>query len=72
MNLAHAKIAVIGLGYVGLPLAVEFGKRRPVLAVGHREFCELGAEGVRALGAPGAVLYDVKSMLPLGASDGRL
>jgi UDP-N-acetyl-D-galactosamine dehydrogenase len=26
MNLNHAKIAVIGLGYVGLPLAVEFGK----------------------------------------------
>jgi UDP-N-acetyl-D-galactosamine dehydrogenase len=25
------KIAVIGLGYVGLPLAVEFGKKRPVL-----------------------------------------
>ena len=25
------KIAVIGLGYVGLPLAVEFGKTRPVL-----------------------------------------
>lgn len=25
------KIAVIGLGYVGLPLAVEFGKIRPVL-----------------------------------------
>ncbi len=25
------KIAVIGLGYVGLPLAVEFGKSRPVL-----------------------------------------
>ena len=24
-------IAVIGLGYVGLPLAVEFGKQRPVL-----------------------------------------
>jgi UDP-N-acetyl-D-galactosamine dehydrogenase len=24
-------IAVIGLGYVGLPLAVEFGKRRPVM-----------------------------------------
>ena len=24
-------IAIIGLGYVGLPLAVEFGKRRPVL-----------------------------------------
>ena len=25
------KIAIIGLGYVGLPLAVEFGKTRPVL-----------------------------------------
>lgn len=25
------KIAVIGLGYVGLPLAVEFGKNRPVV-----------------------------------------
>src|ERR1700755_2827057 len=24
-------IAIVGLGYVGLPLAVEFGKRRPVL-----------------------------------------
>lgn len=25
------KIAIIGLGYVGLPLAVEFGKERPVI-----------------------------------------
>ncbi len=24
-------LAIIGLGYVGLPLAVEFGKRRPVI-----------------------------------------
>ena len=27
MNLADKKIAIIGLGYVGLPLAVEFGKK---------------------------------------------
>ena len=27
----HATLAVIGLGYVGLPLAVEFGKIRPVI-----------------------------------------
>lgn len=27
MNLLNKKIAVIGLGYVGLPLAVEFGKK---------------------------------------------
>ena len=25
------KLAIIGLGYVGLPLAVEFGKKRPVM-----------------------------------------
>lgn len=31
MRLEEAKIAVIGLGYVGLPLAVEFGKQRPVI-----------------------------------------
>ena len=43
-----------------------------VLAVCHREFKELGEAGIKALGRPGAVLYDVKSMLPLGAADGRL
>lgn len=31
MNLNDKNIAIIGLGYVGLPLAVEFGKQRPVL-----------------------------------------
>lgn len=31
LNLDKEKIAIIGLGYVGLPLAVEFGKQRPVL-----------------------------------------
>ncbi|WP_170418531.1 Vi polysaccharide biosynthesis UDP-N-acetylglucosamine C-6 dehydrogenase TviB [Ruegeria atlantica] len=30
-SLGSTKIAVIGLGYVGLPLAVEFGKHRPVI-----------------------------------------
>ena len=27
----HPRIAIIGLGYVGLPLAVEFGKKYPVI-----------------------------------------
>ena len=27
------KIAVVGLGYVGLPLAVEFGKKYPTVGV---------------------------------------
>ena len=31
MNLSDKKIAVIGLGYVGLPLAIEFGKKYQVL-----------------------------------------
>ena len=31
MNLDNIKLAIIGLGYVGLPLAVEFGKQRPVV-----------------------------------------
>jgi UDP-N-acetyl-D-galactosamine dehydrogenase len=43
-----------------------------VLAVSHREFAELGEAGIKALGQPGAVLYDVKSVFPLGAADGRL
>jgi hypothetical protein len=36
MDLTHltapdTPLAIIGLGYVGLPLAVEFGKQRPVV-----------------------------------------
>ena len=31
MNFRDTTIALIGLGYVGLPLAVEFGKHRPVI-----------------------------------------
>lgn len=45
MNIDDKKIAVIGLGYVGLPLAVEFGKVRPVLGfdVRHERVDELRA-----------------------------
>lgn len=31
LQLSDLKIAIIGLGYVGLPLAVEFGKKYPVI-----------------------------------------
>ncbi len=31
MNLSDMKLAVVGLGYVGLPLAVEFGRYRKVI-----------------------------------------
>ena len=31
MKQDQVKLAIVGLGYVGLPLAVEFGKKRPVV-----------------------------------------
>src|ERR1700754_2235522 len=43
-----------------------------IVAVGHREFVALGAEGIRAFGKPLSVLYDVKYVLPRDAVDGRL
>jgi UDP-N-acetyl-D-galactosamine dehydrogenase len=43
-----------------------------VVAVGHRQFRELGIDGIRALGRPGAVVYDVKYLFPADAVDGRL
>lgn len=43
-----------------------------VLAVAHDQFRQLGAEKIRQLGAPNAVLFDVKSLLPKGQADLRL
>ena len=43
-----------------------------ILAVSHNEFVALGAEGIRAFGKPGAVLFDVKRALPRASVDGCL
>lgn len=43
-----------------------------VLAVGHREFVELGASAIKTFGLPGAVLFDVKGVLASGSADARL
>jgi UDP-N-acetyl-D-galactosamine dehydrogenase len=43
-----------------------------ILAVSHHQFVSLGEAGLKAFGQPGAVLFDVKSILPLGQADGRL
>ncbi|WP_028928141.1 Vi polysaccharide biosynthesis UDP-N-acetylglucosamine C-6 dehydrogenase TviB [Pseudoxanthomonas suwonensis] len=43
-----------------------------VVAVGHEQFRNLGASGIKAYGKPEAVLYDVKYVLPRDAVDGRL
>jgi UDP-N-acetyl-D-galactosamine dehydrogenase len=43
-----------------------------VIAVGHRQYREWGAAGIRAFAKPNAVIYDVKYVLPAAAVDGRL
>lgn len=45
MQLDDLRLAIIGLGYVGLPLAVEFGKQRPVIGF------DINAERIAALQA---------------------
>ncbi|MCK9510571.1 MAG: Vi polysaccharide biosynthesis UDP-N-acetylglucosamine C-6 dehydrogenase TviB [Pigmentiphaga sp.] len=44
-TLQNVKLAIVGLGYVGLPLAVEFGKHRPVLGF------DINAQRIAALQA---------------------
>jgi len=43
-----------------------------IVAVSHSDFSALGAERIRALGKPGAVLFDVKGAFAKRQSDGRL
>lgn len=43
-----------------------------VLAVGHKEFIEMGPSRIQALTQNQGVIFDVKSVLPLEAVDGRL
>ncbi|MEO8364944.1 MAG: nucleotide sugar dehydrogenase [Pseudoxanthomonas sp.] len=56
-----------GLELVAQP---ETGKYDAIiLAVSHNQFIALGAEGIRAFGKPGAVLFDVKRALPRASVD---
>lgn len=43
-----------------------------VLAVGHRQFVDMGVSKIRELGKPNAVLFDVKYLFPTADTDGRL
>lgn len=43
-----------------------------VIAVGHERFRAWGEQGIRSLGREGAVVFDVKAILPRHASEGRL
>ena len=59
-----------GLELVSQPAAGAYDAL--IVAVGHEQFRALGAEGIRALGKPACVLFDVKYVLPRTAVDGRL
>ena len=58
------KIAVIGLGYVGLPLAVEFGKQLPVVGfdINQRRIDELKAGTDRTLEVTSEEFASVQSL----------
>jgi UDP-N-acetyl-D-galactosamine dehydrogenase len=43
-----------------------------IVAVAHNQFREMGVEVIRGLGTPGHVLYDLKYLFPVQASDLRL
>ena len=55
MKLSDVKIAVVGLGYVGLPLAVEFGKNRQVVGfdinISRIQKLQLGLDDTREITA---------------------
>jgi UDP-N-acetyl-D-galactosamine dehydrogenase len=68
---AHAVHEEYGLDLLrGAPAAGAYDAL--VLAVAHRQFREMGATAIRALGRQDAVLYDIKSMLPADTVDARL
>jgi UDP-N-acetyl-D-galactosamine dehydrogenase len=58
------KIAVIGLGYVGLPLAAEFGKKRPTIGfdINQRRIDELSNGFDRTLEVDSDELKEVKHL----------
>ena len=63
-SLTDLKIGIIGLGYVGLPLAVEFGKKYPVLGfdINQRRVDELDAGHDATLEVSDTELADVKNL----------
>jgi UDP-N-acetyl-D-galactosamine dehydrogenase len=43
-----------------------------LVAVAHEQYRQMGIDAVRALGRPGAVVFDVKYLFPAESTDGRL
>ena len=63
-NLNKIRIGIIGLGYVGLPLAVEFGKKYPVLGfdINQKRVDELGSGHDSTLEVSDEQLVDLKKL----------
>ncbi|WP_025513098.1 Vi polysaccharide biosynthesis UDP-N-acetylglucosamine C-6 dehydrogenase TviB [Bordetella trematum] len=64
MRIQDVKLAVVGLGYVGLPLAVEFGKKRPVIGfdINERRVSELRAGHDHTLEVDDAELAEARHL----------
>ena len=64
-DLKSAKIAVIGLGYVGLPLAIEFAKKYKVAGFDIKEkriaelFASMEKDPTHGIGKPEALKYNL-------------
>lgn len=71
MRLEDARLAVVGLGYVGLPLAVEFGKQRPVIGydINQRRVDELRAGHDHTLEVEDAELAAVELKVTVDEAD---
>jgi UDP-N-acetyl-D-galactosamine dehydrogenase len=59
-----------GISLVANPKAGSYDA--VIVAVAHKQFVELGANGIRRFGSPNMVLFDIKHVLPKTAADGRL
>jgi UDP-N-acetyl-D-galactosamine dehydrogenase len=69
-NHEEARHEYPGVNMVEQPQAGDYSAI--VLAVGHRQFMDMGIDQIRALGRDQAVVYDVKYLFPADQTDGRL
>ncbi|AKJ65541.1 Vi polysaccharide biosynthesis UDP-N-acetylglucosamine C-6 dehydrogenase TviB [Kiritimatiella glycovorans] len=62
-----------GIDLISDPASLKKGSYDAVVvAVGHRQFAEMGADAIRALTSGDGVVYDVKGILDKSKVDGRL
>ncbi|UWQ91674.1 nucleotide sugar dehydrogenase [Aliisedimentitalea scapharcae] len=66
----HTALADYGLTPITAPESGAYDAM--IVAVAHDQFKEMGSDAIRALGKPGAVLYDLKGVFGKSGSDLRL